>query len=283
MWKSISTMTQVLAGSTESIREMAYFSSSRTVDKSKKIDSSLRFCPWVQHFCFLDVLYQIMYEMHVHQSHLWQLYLAGEDVAKCREGVVQGFVVNGLVKVLDEHVAHSGLPEGGVSLGPHDSDWLPFHHVKVHSVQGSFSWVGGRVERWRERSWWLFTWGHESENISVTSMCSAIPARHKLSVALTAFPEKQHESTVECIKTVCPPLQCYIHNWERLLPTHWQHTSNMADTQQWPCGWWAAGTGVRGSCSGQAGSTWPPSQTHHRLLSHVPPRPVAMLVQQAPW
>lgn len=45
-----------------------------------------------------------------------QLYLAGEDVAEGREGVVQGFVVNGLVEVLDENVAHPRLPEGGVSL-----------------------------------------------------------------------------------------------------------------------------------------------------------------------
>lgn len=43
-------------------------------------------------------------------------YLAGENVAKGREGVVQSFVVDGLVKVLDEHVAHTGLPEGGVPL-----------------------------------------------------------------------------------------------------------------------------------------------------------------------
>lgn len=64
-------------------------------------------------------------------------YLAGEDVAESRESVVQRFVVDGLVKVLDEHVAHSGLPEGGVSLGPHDSDRFPFDHIKVHGVQGS--------------------------------------------------------------------------------------------------------------------------------------------------
>lgn len=77
------------------------------------------------------------------------MYLAGEDVAKSGESVVQGFVVNGLVKVLDEHVTHSRLPEGGVSLGPHDSDWLPFDHVKVHGVQGSLSWreEGQRGER----------------------------------------------------------------------------------------------------------------------------------------
>lgn len=81
-----------------------------------------------------------------------KLYLAGEDVTKGREGVVQGFVVNGLVKILDEHVAHSGLPEGGVSLGPHDSDRLPFHHVEVHGVQGSLGWTEEGAERQRERS-----------------------------------------------------------------------------------------------------------------------------------
>ena len=64
-------------------------------------------------------------------------YLARKDVAKSREGVVKCFVVNGFVQVLDEHVAHSRLPEGGVSLRPHYSDWLPFHHIKVHGVQGS--------------------------------------------------------------------------------------------------------------------------------------------------
>ena len=63
--------------------------------------------------------------------------LAGEDVAEGRESVVQRLVVDGLVQVLDEHVAHSGLPEGGVSLGPHDSDWFAFDHVEVHGVQGS--------------------------------------------------------------------------------------------------------------------------------------------------
>lgn len=64
-------------------------------------------------------------------------YLAGEDVAESRESVVQRFVVDGLVEVLDEHVAYSGLPEGRVSLGPHDTDRFAFDHVKVHGVQGS--------------------------------------------------------------------------------------------------------------------------------------------------
>lgn len=100
------------------------------------------------------------------------MYLAGEDVAKGREGVVQGFVVNRLVKVLDEHVAHSRLPEGGVSLGPHDSDWLPFHHVEVHGVQGSLSWVGREVEA--KVIGWLFTWSLESEtHQSLYAKCHA--------------------------------------------------------------------------------------------------------------
>lgn len=85
---------------------------------------------------------------------LCQLYLAGEDVAKGREGVVQGFVVNGLVEVLDKNIAHTRLPEGGISLGPHDSDWLPFHHIKIHGVQGSFS---CRRRGHRKGHWWLFT------------------------------------------------------------------------------------------------------------------------------
>lgn len=96
------------------------------------------------------------------------MYLAGEDVAKGREGVVQGFVVNGLVKVLDEHVAHSRLPEGGVSLGPHDSDWLPFDHVKVHRVQGSLSWREEGQRGGGNGHGWLFTWSLESENIAIS-------------------------------------------------------------------------------------------------------------------
>ena len=35
-------------------------------------------------------------------------HLAGEDVSEGGEGVVHRLVVNGLVQVLDEHVAHAG-------------------------------------------------------------------------------------------------------------------------------------------------------------------------------
>ena len=98
------------------------------------------------------------------------VYLAGEDVAKSRESVVQSFVVDRLVEVLDEHVAHAGLPGGGVSLRPHDSDWLPFDHVKVHGVQGSLSWGGeGDAEVEGKGRECVYRRSHESENTPVTT------------------------------------------------------------------------------------------------------------------
>lgn len=47
--------------------------------------------------------------------------LAGKDVTKEREGVVQGTVVDGLVEVLDEKVAGGSLAEGRITLRPHDA------------------------------------------------------------------------------------------------------------------------------------------------------------------
>ena len=37
---------------------------------------------------------------------------------------MEGLVVNGLVQVLDEDVAHAGLAEGRVAVAPHDSHRL---------------------------------------------------------------------------------------------------------------------------------------------------------------
>ncbi len=51
-------------------------------------------------------------------------HLAGEDVAKGGEGVVQGLVVNAFVKILNENVAHTGLAEGRVTVAPHDAHGL---------------------------------------------------------------------------------------------------------------------------------------------------------------
>lgn len=67
------------------------------------------------------------------------IYLAGEDVSECGECIVQGLVINRLVQVLDEDVAHSTLPQWGVTLRPHDAKRPTLDHVKVHRVQGSLS------------------------------------------------------------------------------------------------------------------------------------------------
>lgn len=64
-------------------------------------------------------------------------YLAGKNVSKCRECVIEGLVINGLVQVLDEDVSHSTLPQGGITLRPHDAEGSAFDHIEVHGVQGS--------------------------------------------------------------------------------------------------------------------------------------------------
>ena len=53
--------------------------------------------------------------------------LAREDVTEGSERVVQSLVVDGLVQVLDEDVALTGLAEGRVTLRPHDAAVIPIH------------------------------------------------------------------------------------------------------------------------------------------------------------
>lgn len=64
-------------------------------------------------------------------------HFAAQDRPESGEGVVHVLVVDGLVQVLDEDVAHPGFSQGWVPLRPHDPNWLPFHDVKIHRVQGS--------------------------------------------------------------------------------------------------------------------------------------------------
>jgi len=64
--------------------------------------------------------------------------LAAEDVSEGGEGVVHRLVVDALVQVLDEDVADTAPPEGGVTLAPHDPDGTSLEHVKVHRVEGTF-------------------------------------------------------------------------------------------------------------------------------------------------
>lgn len=63
--------------------------------------------------------------------------LAGQNIAKGREGVVQRLVVNGLVHVLDKDVSHTGLPESRVPLRPHYTDRPTLDNVVVHCIQGA--------------------------------------------------------------------------------------------------------------------------------------------------
>lgn len=76
-------------------------------------------------------------------------YLARKNVSKGGEGVVESLVVNGLIKVLDEDVPNSALPQGRVTLRPHDAERPAFDHVKVHGVQGSLGYKQAKRERER--------------------------------------------------------------------------------------------------------------------------------------
>mmetsp|Transcript_28704 Transcript_28704/g.80238 ORF Transcript_28704/g.80238 Transcript_28704/m.80238 type:complete len:440 (-) Transcript_28704:666-1985(-) len=71
--------------------------------------------------------------------------LAGQNVAKVREGVVQSFMVNALVQVLDEDVAHPAAADGRITLRPHDPAWAPLNHGVVQRIEGALR-VHGVVE-----------------------------------------------------------------------------------------------------------------------------------------
>lgn len=64
--------------------------------------------------------------------------LAGENVSKDREGVVQLFVTDFVVKVLDEDVTNTRLADGGVTLRPHDAARTALDGGVVESVQSTF-------------------------------------------------------------------------------------------------------------------------------------------------
>ena len=71
--------------------------------------------------------------------------LAGKNVAKGTEGIVQHLVINGLVQVLDEDVALAGLADRWIAVRPHDANRAPLDHGVVHGVQGTLS-VNHHVE-----------------------------------------------------------------------------------------------------------------------------------------
>ena len=83
--------------------------------------------------------------LKVHESialgltHLVLGHLARNNVPKGTEGVEEGLVVDGIVKVSDEDVAHPRATKRRVTLGPHDPTWTVLNDVKVHDVKGTFS------------------------------------------------------------------------------------------------------------------------------------------------
>ena len=83
--------------------------------------------------------------LKVHESkalgltHLVLGHLARKNVPKCTEGVEEGLVVDGLVKVFDEDIAHPRATKRGVRLVPHDPAWAVLNDSEVHGVKGTLS------------------------------------------------------------------------------------------------------------------------------------------------
>ena len=66
-------------------------------------------------------------------------HLTRQDASKCRECIIQSLVVDLLIQVFDEDVSYTRLPQGRITLRPHDSDRTPLDSVKIHGVQSSLS------------------------------------------------------------------------------------------------------------------------------------------------
>ena len=71
--------------------------------------------------------------------------LAGKDVAKGGESVVESLVVNGDIEVLDEDVALTSLAEGGVTLRPHDTARLALDESVVQLLESTLTIVAAVV------------------------------------------------------------------------------------------------------------------------------------------
>lgn len=65
--------------------------------------------------------------------------LAAENVAKGGESVMEGLVVNGIVKVLDEDVALASLAQSGVTLRPHDTAGLALDESIVQVLESALT------------------------------------------------------------------------------------------------------------------------------------------------
>mmetsp|Transcript_23249 Transcript_23249/g.32848 ORF Transcript_23249/g.32848 Transcript_23249/m.32848 type:complete len:336 (-) Transcript_23249:11-1018(-) len=66
-------------------------------------------------------------------------HLAGKNVAKHRESVVQTLVVNGFCQIFHKDVALARSAQGRVSVRPHDAAGAVADVLEIHGVQSTFS------------------------------------------------------------------------------------------------------------------------------------------------
>lgn len=65
---------------------------------------------------------------------------ARKNGSKRLEELMQGAIVNGLVKVFDEDVVLARAAQGRITLGPHDAHRPALYVIKVHGAQSSLRW-----------------------------------------------------------------------------------------------------------------------------------------------
>ena len=63
---------------------------------------------------------------------------ATKNIAKGREGIVHGLIVNGLVEIFDKNISNTRSTKARITLAPHNTDWTAFQNVKIHCIQSSF-------------------------------------------------------------------------------------------------------------------------------------------------
>jgi hypothetical protein len=64
---------------------------------------------------------------------------AGKNIPERRKGVMESLVVDLLVEILDKDIALTGLADGGISLGPHDTACSTFNKRIVELLQSPFT------------------------------------------------------------------------------------------------------------------------------------------------
>jgi len=75
---------------------------------------------------------------HTLSAHIVRHHFARQNISKQRKRIVKLFVVDALVKILDENVTDSTAPQGRIALTPHDTAGVALDHGVIHGVEGSF-------------------------------------------------------------------------------------------------------------------------------------------------